>query len=80
MDEITVGPLQLCNIPDTQPGIGFGIKVKNGLPYHTNLYGTMKSLSWAFESLYTRDAQLHTDTQVKELIQLTFHSLYNHFF
>ncbi len=29
MDETTVGPLQLCNIPDAQPGIGLGIKVKN---------------------------------------------------
>jgi hypothetical protein len=59
MDEITVGPLQLCNIPDAQPGIGLGIK-KMRLPYCTDLYGTMKSLSWALENLYTRDAQLHT--------------------
>jgi hypothetical protein len=46
MDEITVGPLQLCNITDAQPGglvaqpDGLGIKVKNEItvPYKSIRY------------------------------------------
>jgi hypothetical protein len=70
MDEITVGPLQLCNIPDAQPGIGIGIKVKNEITVH---YKSILGIR-----LYAKDAQLHTDPHVKELvIQLTFRCLFH---
>ncbi len=47
MDEITLGPHQLCNIPDAQPGIGLDIKVKNEItvPYKSIWYDEIIILS-----------------------------------